>query len=851
MGSDLIPRGNSHIVTHLFCDSTGRVWIMTSDEGVFFYTGGAFFRFVGLKSFKNSDITAVNESKNGEMWFGIAPHYVAQLKENGEETIYDVGFGEQKGSAVNSILFDNEDNVWFALDNGVSALSDGQVFGFDQKNALSDDKTTKLIQDREGNIWLATDRGGVQRFSHAIFKPFKTPNTINAICEDKTRDCIWLGADDGLYCYKNGIFVDCEESRHVGKIRVRHVGMTKDGGLLVSTYEQLGQLLFCADGTVKQWTKDDGLSGMRVRVALQTKKGDFLIGTTTGLSIFSADGSKTTIDKDDGIPNDYIMALFEASDGTVWVGTDGGGIFAVRDGYVIRSITTAEGLAGNIVFKIDEVRPDEIWINTGTGLSIMREDGRTIVNYDASSGLGTDSTFQALSNKNGKIFFTSNRGIFSVPESDFDRLPTHGSINSKWYGRSDGIITSGVTSTSLSMCDSKGNLWFTLIDGFLLMNAGEKGVTKRPPVVHIEEITVGERKVQVRNSPVIVNPDENRISIKFSGLNYASPEQVRYKTKLRGFDADYSQWTATRTVSYTNLAPKTYHFTVIAMDGNETVSLPSNPLVIEVRPAFYQRTWFWIFLILVIAWLLFFFVRGRVRRIQRAQLKLETLVNERTEKLENLKKDLERQVEQRTAELKREKEKASLISIEVTTALSGTIDAKDKYTRGHSQRVAEYSRMLARALGKDEEYQNKIYYVALLHDIGKIGIPDTIINKPGKLTDEEFAMIKAHPVIGSDILKSITMMPEVSVGARWHHERYDGKGYPDHLAGEKIPELARIICVADSYDAMTSNRSYRKYLSQEFVRTEFVKGRGTQFDPVFADKMVELIDADKDYKMHE
>ena len=138
-----------------------------------------------------------------------------------------------------------------------------------------------------------------------------------------------------------------------------------------------------------------------------------------------------------------------------------------------------------------------------------------------------------------------------------------------------------------------------------------------------------------------------------------------------------------------------------------------------------------------------------------------------------------------------------------------------------------------------------------MHDIGKIGIPDTIINKPGKLTDEEFAIIKQHPVIGSEILKSIESMPEVSVGARWHHERYDGKGYPDGLKGEAIPEIARIICVADAYDAMTSNRSYRKYLAQDVVREQIVQGRGTQFDRVVADKMLEIIDSDKDYKYHE
>ena len=205
----------------------------------------------------------------------------------------------------------------------------------------------------------------------------------------------------------------------------------------------------------------------------------------------------------------------------------------------------------------------------------------------------------------------------------------------------------------------------------------------------------------------------------------------------------------------------------------------------------------------------------------------------------------------RFAAYKKRQKEIEKLSIEVTTALSQTIDAKDKYTKGHSNRVAKYSRMLAEVLGENEKYQENIYYVALLHDIGKIGIPNAIINKPGRLTDEEYEIIKGHPAIGSDILKSISSMPEISTGARSHHERYDGHGYPDGLAGEEIPWIARIIGVADAYDAMTSNRSYRNYLPQERVRAEIVKYRGIQFDPKVADAMLKIIDEDKKYVLHE
>lgn len=202
-------------------------------------------------------------------------------------------------------------------------------------------------------------------------------------------------------------------------------------------------------------------------------------------------------------------------------------------------------------------------------------------------------------------------------------------------------------------------------------------------------------------------------------------------------------------------------------------------------------------------------------------------------------------------ELEKARDDVKTLSVEVMEALAHTIDAKDEYTKGHSVRVAKYSRMIAEKMGLSAENCENIYYMGLLHDIGKIGVPNEIINKPTKLSDEEYSIIKLHPVIGYDILIEIKSKPELSIGAIWHHERYDGKGYPDGKSGDEIPFLARIIAVADSYDAMTSNRSYRKYLPQEVVREELEKNMGTQFDPEVAKCMIALIDGDTEYVLHE
>ena len=212
--------------------------------------------------------------------------------------------------------------------------------------------------------------------------------------------------------------------------------------------------------------------------------------------------------------------------------------------------------------------------------------------------------------------------------------------------------------------------------------------------------------------------------------------------------------------------------------------------------------------------------------------------------LNHLQKDLSREVEKKT------QENADMV-LHIVEALADAIDAKDNYTNGHSGRVASYAREIAHRSGYSGSKEKEIYMMGLLHDIGKIGVPDAIINKPARLTDEEYGVIKAHSAMGAKILNNIVEMPSLVTGARWHHERYDGSGYPDGLSKEDIPEEARIIAVADAYDAMSSRRSYRGIMSQDTVRAEIEKGKGTQFDPGFADIMLSMMDEDPDYLMRE
>lgn len=219
--------------------------------------------------------------------------------------------------------------------------------------------------------------------------------------------------------------------------------------------------------------------------------------------------------------------------------------------------------------------------------------------------------------------------------------------------------------------------------------------------------------------------------------------------------------------------------------------------------------------------------------------------------IENYNVAMEKEVAEKTLELRQQQARTKELFLQTITALSEAVDAKDRYTSGHSKRVAKYSKMIAQKMGKSKEEQEDIYRAGLLHDVGKIRIPAEIINKPGRLTDEEYNLIKIHPVTGYNILRGITDNSYIATASKCHHERYDGRGYPNGLAGENIPQIARILGVADAYDAMASNRSYRDALPQDIVRSEIEKGKGTQFDPDIADIMIAMIDEDKAYELRE
>lgn len=211
--------------------------------------------------------------------------------------------------------------------------------------------------------------------------------------------------------------------------------------------------------------------------------------------------------------------------------------------------------------------------------------------------------------------------------------------------------------------------------------------------------------------------------------------------------------------------------------------------------------------------------------------------------LEYLRNNLAEEVEIQTKEVKKRQKEVEELSMQMVITLADAIDAKDTYTKGHSNRVAGYAVLLGKKLGMNESELEDLRYAAILHDVGKIGVPDVILNKPGRLTDTEYSLIKTHTTIGAEILKGSSTIKDASVIARHHHERYDGSGYPDGFIGEEIPYVSRIVAIADAYDAMNSSRVYRKKMDSAKIREELVRGKGKQFDPDMVDEFIRMFDA--------
>ena len=330
-----------------------------------------------------------------------------------------------------------------------------------------------------------------------------------------------------------------------------------------------------------------------------------------------------------------------------------------------------------------------------------------------------------------------------------------------------------------------------------------------PTAVRIAVSSVSVDGTDYYGENIHLGKDVSRVAFNLSILGFRPNKGHTVYYKMDGVDEDYIVSSeANKNASYTNLRGGSYDFHVYVKDEYGQTS--NSVLVhLEKEKQIYEKWWFWAVLAVLAS--------GMVFCIAYMFVRIKT------------KQALKRQLEYKN------------ITLESIQAIARTIDAKDEYTNGHSIRVGFYSKIIAENLGMSSDEVDNIYYIALLHDIGKIAIPDVILNKPGRLDDREFGIMKTHTIRGAEILKGISTIPQIIEGAKSHHERYDGRGYPDGLSGESIPFVARIICCADCFDAMATKRVYKEPYSLEVITSEFERCAGTQFDPQIARVVIDMI----------
>ncbi len=324
-----------------------------------------------------------------------------------------------------------------------------------------------------------------------------------------------------------------------------------------------------------------------------------------------------------------------------------------------------------------------------------------------------------------------------------------------------------------------------------------------------------------RGSRLVVGTDVSVIEFVAEIVNY-SLDNPRVSYYLEGIDNDYKTVYQSDLGSavYTNLPAGEYKFHLAVFDEDSMTILEESTYGFIKEKAIYDNDWFVFYVLFVgglfIGWFTWFLTRFALQRkmdIQQERLALAL-----------------KQVQ---------------MGNETIMAIAKTVDAKDSMTSEHSERVSEYSVLIAENIGFSKDETENLRKAALLHDIGKIGIPDKILNKAGRLDDDEYRIMKTHVTKGADILKDFTLVENADLGAKYHHEKYDGSGYPDGLKGTDIPLYGRIIAIADAFDAMTADRVYRDRMPFSKVMSELKNGRGKQFDPELLDVFLKLIEEGK------
>ncbi|MDO4806020.1 MAG: two-component regulator propeller domain-containing protein [Coriobacteriales bacterium] len=719
---------------------------------------------------------------------------------------------------INSLTLTKDGIMFGCADNGVGVFVPGGDYTIIHTGEFNN-SIDRMIVDYQGNYWFTSSRLGVLKMTRSTFSDLYEMAGISRDVVNSTvmwQDLLYVGTDEGLDIIdlQRGVEVHNDLSSLLEGTRVRCTYVDSQDHLWVCTYGK-GLLDVSPDLGVQSFDDKDHAFSDRVRTCVEAKDGTIVASGDTCVARIRDGKVLQTIPYGSSFSSSQVLSFYVMDDGTVLCGTDGDGIVAIRDGKPAWRKTVGDGLTSNIILRIaPAVNAEGLYVVTSNGLCYMEPD-KTVRALEAFPYF---NNFDVQPGVDGEVLVLSSAGIYVMRETDL--IGSVSPLRTDLLDRKFGLGAS-ITANSWNHLDEQGMLYVCTDKGTFRLDTHDYSQAKRSYHMKVPTISLdGVEHHLERGVPFSIAQDTQRMDIDPEVISYTLDDPyVSYQ--LVGYDAKPTRVRKSElgVISYTNIESGDYTF-VLSVLGNDGSVLETSSYQLRKAPMIYDNPWFmaYVFVVagLAIAWFTWYVARSTVqRRLELQQRELDLA---------------HRQIQ---------------MADQTVISIARAVDAKDGNTSQHSHRVSQYSVLLARELGFTEDECENLRKAALLHDIGKIGIPDRILNKPGRLTDEEYAVMKTHVSRGAEILKDFTMIDHVVEGALYHHERYDGSGYVTGIAGQKIPLYGRIIAVADAFDAMTQNRVYRQKQDMGYVLGELERGKGKQFDPEIATIMLRLIDEGK------
>lgn len=794
------------VVRDIAVGPAGNVFGVTEDGKLFSILDGG-FSFAALRKYgwnKEGSYTAIDAA--GERFLlGCADGslVIVEKDKNGE---YKPRLMDTALSTVSRIRHDGENNFHIISEDGWSILYADGTYTCMQKDGM--EGLSAFCCDFQGNFWLGTRQNGAVKISKTDCQNWNAAHglpTFSALSYLQYDKYSFVGMTDGLLMFDTRTDKSAENAltRATAGQSVQYLAADGNGAL----WAAVGSTLYCLEktGALHKLTAQNGLPAYPIRVLTVLKNGDMAVGTDNGLCLLRGGRVVRIFDAANGLLG-RVSALSEQRNGMLLVGTVGNGVYRITgDGEVTPYDAERRLPAGKVSCIVrDPAVGDRTWF--GIGSELLYQDGTNAVMRF--SGMNLTGEITDLFFTEDALWVITTNGAAVMKKADmFTQAET---VPYETVGKRQGILAA-LDAESQNFADENGILY--LCTGSGINRIDTKTYQSQTPVPRILFRTVqsGKNTVALQDG-VTVSGTDSAVQLCFTAITYGSTMDFDLEYRLEGADVGYTRVTPASEirVNYNRLSYGDYTFSVRAVDKNGNLLGEPASVTFSKTASSSDRAVFWGSVIIAVLLI----VGGGALLI--------ALVH--------------------TAALKRRQKRYRDITRQSISAIVNAVDAKDPYTRGHSDRVAKYAAEIARRYGLKSIKVSDIYYSALLHDIGKIGIPDEILKKPGKLTEAEYEIIKTHAAVGADIVKDITAIPNIRRGIYEHHERYDGTGYPRGLRGNAISLEGRIIGMADAYDAMTSVRAYSAPQTKDYITAEIREGRGRQFDPKIADIVLRLLD---------